>query len=88
MSLIAIRSVNCAWSDTVPLRFAWACIRRPPSWLPLGRGHKDYGHNGLTSGLGNADVSEVHSFSDKHTKSMVISFHVKTANPAPSSGSL
>ncbi|CAB3249008.1 unnamed protein product [Arctia plantaginis] len=46
MSLITIRSVNCAWSDTVPLRFAWACIRRPPSWLPLGRGHKDYGHNG------------------------------------------
>uniref|UniRef100_A0A2H1VV60 SFRICE_031179 n=1 Tax=Spodoptera frugiperda TaxID=7108 RepID=A0A2H1VV60_SPOFR len=24
----------------IPLRFAWACIRRPPSWLPLGRGRR------------------------------------------------
>ncbi|CAH0728377.1 unnamed protein product, partial [Brenthis ino] len=32
----AILQTLCAWSDTVPLRFAWVCIRRPPSWLPLG----------------------------------------------------
>ncbi|CAH2257101.1 jg11951 [Pararge aegeria aegeria] len=23
----------CAWSVTVPLRFAWVCDRRPPCWL-------------------------------------------------------